>query len=374
MDHVAEFCIQYFALICLSMVMIANALTHFSVNRRISVCSIAITLCCIALSVSTYAQEEITKPQGFYYWTMSLSILGYTLRPLCLYLFILMNRNAYRGKWSFLFWIPLIINLAVYLCAFIPGTEEIIFGFAPSSDGSLSFKSGPLRFASHLIAILYLAYLIYICVFTLKSKHFMHGITVLSCAFFVIVATVVETFFNSTGKLELLNITVMISTVAYYLFLYKEASQIDALTGMFNRETYYKDVNKMAKTFTGVIQFDINGLKYLNDNFGHREGDRCIASIAGMITHNIGRTMYGYRMGGDEFLVIVNKVGEKAIAETIRSFLEALSKSGYHCSVGYAMKDKEHQSFDDIMREAERRMYRDKDNFYRDSKFDRRKA
>ena len=367
-----DFIVHNFVLIILAVVMIFNALMHFRTSKRISICSILITFFCFILALS-FSIQEYAKPRGLYYLALTFAILGYILRPACLYLFILMNKNSYRGKLSFLIWIPLVINAIIFLICYIPGTRDVIFGFTRNTNGSISFAGGPLRYTSHIIAFCYLIYLIYLSVFTLQSKHFVHGFTILSCALFVTIAVVIETFFNPNGDIEILNTTIMVSTVTYYLFLYKESMQVDTLTGLFNRETYYRDYSRMTKSANGIIQFDINGLKYLNDNFGHEEGDKCISTIASLISHNCKKGMYAYRLGGDEFLVIANNTSEAKITKMISSFNEGLDKTEYKCSVGYAIKSEPTTSLEDLIREAEKQMYIDKNNFYKNSPFERRK-
>ena len=367
-----EFLIHNFVLLCMALVMVVNAVMHYSQNRRISLCSILITVCCILLALSVSIQDY-GKPRGLLYLTMTFAIIGYILRPVCICLFILMNKRAYKGKWSFLIWIPLAINAIIFLLAYIPGMKDIVFGFDITDSGELAFGGGPLRFASHIISLGYLGYLIYLSLFSLKTKHIMHGITIMICALFVIAAVVIETFF-SNGTVEILNATIMVSTLTYYLFLYKENMQIDTLTGLFNRETYYRDLPKMEKTANGVIQFDINGLKYLNDTYGHFEGDKAISTIAYMIASSTKKGMYSYRLGGDEFLVIANNVKKEDIESTITSFKEKLSNTNYYCSVGSAFDDSGTMSIEYLMQEAEKQMYQEKNKFYSNSPFERRKV
>ena len=201
----------------------------------------------------------------------------------------------------------------------------------------------------------------------------MHGITILVCAFFVTAAVVVETFFNTNGDVDLLNATIMVSTLTYYLFLYRESKQVDILTGLFNREACYRDLEKMSRSITGIIQFDINGLKYLNDNYGHEEGDKCIITVGNAIQKSLNKSMYAYRMGGDEFITIVNDSNEAEILKTLYSFKEIIEKTDYHCSVGYAYRGNEQISIDDLIKEAEKKMYLDKNEFYKNANFERRK-
>ena len=373
MDVVSSFLIHNFVLLCLSLVMIFNAVMHYSQNKRISICSIIITACCLVLAVS-YQAQMVTKSHGLLYATITCSIIGYVLRPFCIFVFIKMNRKAYTGKWSFLIWLPLVINLIIYLLAYIPNMGNVVFGFFVAQNGELTFTGGPLRYSSHIISFGYMLYLIYLSVFTLKAKHIMHGVTILICAAFVITAVLVETFYADGENIELLNTTIMVSTLTYYLFLYKENISIDTLTGLFNRDTYYRDLPKMQGTVNGTINFDINGLKYLNDNYGHFEGDKAIATIAKTILQAEGKGMYAYRLGGDEFLILANNVTEESLMQTIQKFKENLAKTPYYCSVGYAYSPDNSQSIDDLIRLAEEKMYLEKNEFYKHAEFDRRKV
>ena len=126
---------------------------------------------------------------------------------------------------------------------------------------------------------------------------------------------------------------------------------------------------------TGVIQFDMNGLKYINDNFGHAEGDKALAYIANLVTICSKRNMYAYRLGGDENLILCVNGTEKDLIDTISKFKDRLKQSGYYCSYGYSHRnDNKQMSLDALIKEAERKMYEDKERFYKNSPFERRKA
>ena len=128
----------------------------------------------------------------------------------------------------------------------------------------------------------------------------------------------------------------------------------------------------MGRSITGIIEFDMNGLKYLNDNFGHTEGDKGIKTIAGIIKEVAKKDMYLYRVGGDEFAILAVDSSEEDLKETIAKFIEELSKTSYYCSVGYSYRGHENMSFNEMNKEAEKRMYKAKDEFYRNSPFERR--
>ncbi len=84
--------------------------------------------------------------------------------------------------------------------------------------------------------------------------------------------------------------------------------------------------------------------------------------------------MYAYRLGGDEYIVIANNCPEDEIKKTIDKFKYLLSATAYRCSIGYAYRSDKNQSFADLLKEAEKKMYEDKAEFYKTAKIERRKA
>ena len=372
MDVIKDYFIQNFILICLSLVMIIIAIQRFRQHSKISLCTIIVVGIALLLSISNRLQE-VSRLAGHRYLTLTFGIIGYALRPCCVGLLILMSENFIPKKYRWAIFVPLVINLVIYLFSYLPGTEEIIFGYYISDvDGQLHFSGGPLRYASHIISALYLSFLLYISFTNLKAKHLEHGLAILICSIFVVLAVLVE-MFDSSGDIQLLNLTIVASTMVYYLFLYMERTQIDTLTGLFNRETYYRDMQRMGERATGVIQFDMNGLKYINDNLGHLEGDKALSTIALIILKSTKRSMYAYRLGGDEFTVVVNNSSEEEIQKAITKFKENLAKTPYHCSIGYAHRQDKNIDFIDLLKEAEKKMYQDKEEFYKNANFERRK-
>lgn len=88
----------------------------------------------------------------------------------------------------------------------------------------------------------------------------------------------------------------------------------DALTGLKNRMAFsdHEDFNKSRDHGKGIIiQFDINNLKMVNDNYGHKEGDRHIKAAAEIIRNSFGQIGNSYRTGGDEFIVVVEDLKDR---------------------------------------------------------------
>ncbi len=373
MQYLELFIIRYFILICICVVLFITSIQRFKQHSRLSVCMILIASLALLLSAANIL-EQYGKDSCNIPLTTIFAFIGYIFRPVFIYLFAIMSGLKLTKKSMILAAIPLLLNFLVFCLAFIPQTKNLVFYFFINDESTMSFGGGYLRYASHIIALLYLGWIVFISVKKLKAKHVWHAISVLSCAVFLILAVVIETFFNNDGNVFLLNSTVGVSALEYYLYLYTEKTQYDSLTGLYNRETYFHDIPRMEKTITGVVQFDLNGLKYINDNFGHTEGDEALSTVSKAISQCTKNGMYVYRLGGDEFILLANECKEEEIVETIDNFKEALSLTAYYCSVGYAYRESNSGiSLEELTKEAEKNMYQAKNAFYKNSPFERRK-
>ena len=354
--------------------MIAYSIQRYKQHPRISIYISLIVSFALILAFCNSLQEHFKSissiPGAFI-----CSTIGYTLRPACIYLFILMTYQKRKGQLFYLTAIPIAVTFFVYMLGIIPGIQEYTVHFVHGDDGMVHWVGGGfLRWTSHLVGLGYLIWIIYISFSILKLRHLSHGITILTCALFVILAVVFESLFNNQNNVQILNPTIAVSAMIYYLYLYIERNQIDTLTNCYTRETYYHDLPKMKKSVTGVIQFDMNGLKYLNDNIGHAEGDLALSTIGSIIIESAKRKMYVYRLGGDEFLLLANNTSEEELLNTIEKFKQKISETKYHCSVGYSYRSSSSVSIDDMLKESEARMYEDKAEYYKNSNFERRKV
>lgn len=96
--------------------------------------------------------------------------------------------------------------------------------------------------------------------------------------------------------------------VTEQLELTKEA-RIDELTQMFNRRAgklllaQRISEARRAGVPLSVCLYDLDGLKYINDNYGHIEGDRALSFLAETVLQNLRMEDFAFRMGGDEFVI-----------------------------------------------------------------------
>jgi diguanylate cyclase (GGDEF)-like protein len=148
----------------------------------------------------------------------------------------------------------------------------------------------------------------------------------------------------------------------------------DDLTGVRNRNSMLRK-EEILRTYHvpfGVIFGDLNGLKRMNDTMGHSAGDELIKNAVSLLTHYYGKENT-YRAGGDEFLVILEGIGEGEFNRRYDNFMNALkSYSSVSISTG-AVWGEDSAHIDEALAEADRRMYEAKSRFYQVKGHDRRK-
>lgn len=114
-----------------------------------------------------------------------------------------------------------------------------------------------------------------------------------------------------------------------------ELSQIDKLTSFYNRNRFMQDVVEFEglQQSAGVIYLDINGLKEINDSFGHASGDKLIKECADIIRSTC-TSPYLYRIGGDEFVVIYLCIEEEHFYDSVQVLKNAFQKNDRQVAIG----------------------------------------
>lgn len=142
----------------------------------------------------------------------------------------------------------------------------------------------------------------------------------------------------------------------------------DQLTGLFNRRYYDSELialdNKHNLPLT-IVMGDLNGLKLVNDSFGHTIGDELLVRVARVMKSCCRDNDIIARIGGDEFVILMPNTDFVA-AETIISKMIELSSQekvgaiGLSISFGFETKVSETQKFQDVFKDTEDKMYRNK--------------
>lgn len=149
-------------------------------------------------------------------------------------------------------------------------------------------------------------------------------------------------------------------------------SEYDAMTGAYNRRAGMDKMNSLrhGKNSQSVISLcfaDVNGLKAVNDTFGHEAGDELLKIVVDSIRQNIRPTDYFIRMGGDEFLVVFENASVDAAEAVWSRITKAIdeqndtNKRNYIVSVSHGICEwKTNESMESAVKEADTRMYEEK--------------
>jgi len=113
-----------------------------------------------------------------------------------------------------------------------------------------------------------------------------------------------------------------------YAMSMKRLSETDEMTGLYNRNKYlqmveeeYPNVEEIA-----VIFWDVNNLKETNDTLGHAGGDYLITSVAKLIKDLTNERRHAYRVGGDEFVMVIENPWEDEVDTLRDKWSKALAK------------------------------------------------
>ena len=158
----------------------------------------------------------------------------------------------------------------------------------------------------------------------------------------------------------------------YIIYTQKQA-YVDALAHVGNRAAYLERIKTLdfSCPFALVI-LDINGLKYINDNYGHENGDKTIEAVSEILQSIFDQNDI-YRIGGDEFVVLCVNGDEKDVYDAYNlidgRFFNYNNRNKLpfpiYVSKGIAFFDKNSdKSLSDVFNRADEDMYRSKEEFY----------
>lgn len=169
--------------------------------------------------------------------------------------------------------------------------------------------------------------------------------------------------------IQLFSITIIwvisgIATLLMYTYYYSLITQMDVLTSLLNR-TSYENHLKSIKKDSVIIYFDVNKFKDINDTYGHSYGDYCLIEIGKMIRKVYGHYGMCYRIGGDEFCVILEK--NLSVVEQMNRDLHTVIMEKQQSepnvpsiSIGYGFHSKTDENYARAVEKADKMMYEEK--------------
>lgn len=316
------------------------------VTRRFAT-SIALLLAVTVAENVEYAMSLRAEPSMVRVW---MSIIGYTLRPLIIYVLILILKYP-SVKQRLALAIPAMINGVIALTALF---SDISFSY----DVANEFVRGPLGFTPHICSGFYLCLILVFSAQFFKERNYMEAGIILAIVLTCGVATGLESVWKHQG---LLRAASALSITFFYLYFCAQSFKRDALTKVLNRHCFYRDAEKYKDKIAAVLSIDLNNLKRINDSEGHAAGDAAIFMTAECARKCLIKGCFLYRTGGDEFMVLCPKhVASLSQLQTmIDAISEEMKKTPYRCSIGMA-EYREGESFNALCARADEAMYQRK--------------
>ncbi len=144
----------------------------------------------------------------------------------------------------------------------------------------------------------------------------------------------------------------------------------DSLTGLYNRAYFEEELKRMNHPRyypLNVIMIDVNGLKAVNDAFGHQQGDQLLKNLAKLLQITSRKGDILARLGGDEFAIILPNTSLSDTENFCQRLRTACLQNSFqpaylnpNISMGYASQNGLLTSSEELMREADEKMYQNK--------------
>lgn len=263
------------------------------------------------------------------------------------------------------------IAATVYLCC-LPLLE---IAYEDTSGGTWS-SSGPAAYAGYGLAFVFFLSALLFMLFNMKKLPRPIRIALIPMMAVLMVVEISQVVWRS---LLFTGCAITIVTVGFFFSLenpvqvFKRKAMTDALTGVRSRSSYETDIENFDRKFKTkpgdeytFVFCDLNGLRNINNRFGHPEGDNYITLIASSINRCMKHATSVYRIGGDEFLILYYKVNEDTIVREISELQKDCMKSNDRLnyvpsvSVGYARSSANYKSLKDVVKTADYAMYQNK--------------
>lgn len=324
-------------------------------------------ICAVLVNIGILV-SEIGTGMGVNYHVRYLHIImymiNYSLAPLLPYCIVLMNRKCFMRKEK----IAMIPALLIILIAVTSQQTRLLFYV----DEANQYSRGPLYMVSLAVCMLYFIMLTITAFHEYRDADFSEKIYLLAIFFLALGGVFLQVFVPGVKSMWT---TTGVSLLLYYTFVLELSNKYDILTGARNRRAFdsHRAFLIHDKNY-GLVVFDINGLKPVNDNLGHEQGDKLIMGTADVLIASFFDVGKVYRIGGDEFCVICDDASEEQIQAALENVEQNISKANRNrkdrltLSVSYGWeihKADDARDYKEVFNTADGRMYEMKQEFYK---------
>ena len=326
------------------------SITYFT-SKKTTIRYIALLILIFLLSISVFVEfysQSIAKNK-----TAKLILMArrYSATPfvLSLVIMVLVKRQRYFTL------IPACVLLIIDVISIFTG---IVFDI----NDSYELVRGPLGYLPFIMCGVYMVFLIYILIGR-SNKRLIEIVPIIFLSIALISGIIFPFIFGSKFA-QIFCTIIAVSLFIYYVFDILALVKKDALTGLLNRQAYYAETRRDYKDITAIVSLDMNGLKVVNDTYGHAAGDEALITLALCFMKASKAKQSVYRMGGDEFVIVCRKTSKEDVEALVERIKKYVAETKYSCSVGYSYHEAGTIILDDLLKESDEIMYSNKAEYY----------
>ena len=324
-------------------------------------------ICAVLVNIGILISEIGTSLGADYhlrYLHIIMFIINYSLAPLLPYCIVLMNRKCFNRAEK----TAMIPALFVILLAVTSQYTKMLFYI----DESNRYSRGSFYWISLTVCMIYFIMLVLTSFYEYRDADYSEKVYLLAIFSLELIGISLQVYAPDANSMWT---TTGICLLLYYTFVLELSNKYDILTGARNRRAFdsHKALFSNEKKYALVV-FDINGLKPVNDNWGHEQGDKLIMGVADVLIASFFDVGKVYRIGGDEFCVICDDKSEEQIDEALGSVEQNISKANKNrkdhltLSVSYGWdvhKINDARDYNEVFNTADSRMYEMKQEYYK---------
>ncbi len=348
-EYVADNWILILVLLGFTISLISTVFMEQKTIRRLYALIVEVFL----LSIVVFAEFKMDGMAEYRNLRIVLMAIRYSATPLLVAQIVY---TVAKGQKWYLF-VPAGIFTAL---DFISIPTGIVFAL----DDANKLVRGPLGMLPYAGAGLYGFYLVY----NLWKRHTGQRTDTVPIIFFAFAFSsgLILPFIIGKEYAQVFCATIAVSMFVYYVFTLLQLTKRDPLTGLLNRQAYYADTRNEPETINALLSVDMNGLKAINDNEGHKAGDLALTTLAKCFIEAAKHKYRVYRVGGDEFVIVCRKCKEQDVQALSSRIRENVAKTRYSCSVGYCYSKTGSSSIDEMLTASDENMYAEKMRYYKE--------
>ena len=282
-------------------------------QKRGFFCAFILIAAVSVLEVITLAVDG--APPGYRWLNIVSNYLGFGLSPavaVCL-VYVLDKKTAIRRELRIAIYCEIVY--LIFLAVSIPS------GLVFSVSAENIYSRGPYFY---IYVFMYFVAIMYLSISTIiTAKEFQNrsrGL-IYPLIFFLTAETIIQV---TLPDLHVTWLCVTLLSILYFIYCNEMWTQLDALTGLLNQNSYINRTAEVKRTGGVLIVFDVDDFKNVNDQYGHLKGDICLSEIADCIKKAYAKFGYCYRIGGDEFCVLMKNVDQQE--NCLKKFIELLEE------------------------------------------------